>query len=68
MDGSEVLSCSVVSLTFVTPWTIGCRPLPMGFFQARKLEQFAISSGDPPDPEIEPATCVSYIGRKILHY
>ena len=29
---------------FVVPWTVTCQaPLPMGFFQSRKLEWFAIS-------------------------
>ena len=41
-----------------TPWTVAHQtPLSMGFFQARMLEWVAISSsGDLPDPGIEPVS------------
>ena len=41
---SPVLSCSVVSDSFVTPWTVALQdPLSMGFSQVRILEWVAIS-------------------------
>ena len=39
-----VLSCSVVSKFFVTPWTVAYQaPLSMGILQARILEWVAVS-------------------------
>ena len=44
-----VLSCSVVSDSFVTPWTVACQaPLSMGFLQVRILEWVATSSSRGP--------------------
>ena len=45
-------------LTLATLWTVARQaPLSMGFFQARMLEWVAISSsGDLPDPGIEPVS------------
>ena len=56
-----VLSCSVVSDSFVTLWTVVCQaPMSMRFFQARILEWVAISSSRGlPDPGIEPPSPVS---------
>ena len=40
-----VLSCSVLSELFVTPWTVArYAPLSMGILQARKLEWVAMPS------------------------
>ena len=44
-----VLSSSVVSDSFVTPWTVACQaPLSMGFLQVRILEWVATSSSRGP--------------------
>ena len=53
---SESVSCSVVSKSFVTPWTVDHQTPPsMRFLQARILAWVAIPfSGDLPDPRLEP--------------
>ena len=59
-----LFSCSVVSDSFVTPWTVARQaPLSVGFFMARIPEWVAISfSRGSPQPR--DATCVSFIGRQ----
>ena len=56
---SYVLSCSVVSGLFATPWTVPCQaPLSMGILQARIQEYWSgfpcPPPGDLPNPAIEP--------------
>ena len=56
-----VLSHSVVSDTFVTPWTAACQaPLFMGILQARILEWLPCPpSGDLPNPGVEPRSRIA---------
>ena len=51
-----VLSCFSRVQLFATPWTTACQsPLSMGILLTRILEWVAVpSSGDLPDPGIEP--------------
>ena len=56
-----MLNCSVVSASFVNPWSVACQaPLSMGFFQAKMLEWVAISSSRG-SPQPRDQTCVSCI-------
>ena len=65
-------ACSVAqSYLTVTPWTAACQdPLPMGFFQARRLEWAAISSsrGSSLPRDQTHISCVSRFGRRILYH
>ena len=51
-----------------TLWTVTCQtPLPRGFSrQEHWRELLCLSSGDLPDPGIEPISLVSCIGRQVL--
>ena len=56
-----MLSCFSCVQLFAIPWTLArWAPPSMGFSQARILEWVAISSsGDPPNPGIEPRSPAS---------
>ena len=62
-----LLGCSVVSNSFVTPWTVGHQaPLSMRFPRQESWSGLPFPSpGDLLDPGIE--THISCIGRQILH-
>ena len=51
-----VLSCSVLTNSFVTPWTVAHQaPLSIGFFRQEYWSELLFPSpGDLPNPEIEP--------------
>ena len=69
-DESSLLlfSHSVVSNSFVTPWTVACQaPLSMGLSQARILQWAAISFSRELSPPGD-GNCVSCIGRWILYH
>ena len=53
---SESVSCSAVSDSFVTPWTLACQaPLSMEFSRQEHRSGFPFPSlGDLPGPGIEP--------------
>ena len=55
-----MLSCSVMSDSFVTPWTAACQvPLSMGFSRQGFWSGLSFPSpGDLPDPGIEPLSYV----------
>ena len=56
-------------LLFATLWTVACQaPLSRGFSRQEYWSGSPCPSpGDLPDPRIEPATLVSYIGRLVLY-
>ena len=58
---------SHVSL-FLTPWTVTCQSLSMGFSKQEYWSRLSFPSpGDLPNPRMEPASsCISSIGRRIL--
>ena len=62
-------SCSVVPGCFVTPWTVACSSVH-GILQVRILEGAAISSsrGSSWSRDRPRISCVSCIGRQILHH
>ena len=67
---AKLLSRSVVSDS-ATPWMITCQaPLSMGFLQARILEWVAIATfrGSSRLKDRTSVSCVSRIGRQILHH
>ena len=66
-NSAAVLSCSAVSDSFATPWTVARQaPLSMGILQARILEWVAISSSRGSSrPRAQ--TRVSITGRQILY-
>ena len=55
-------------LLFVTPWTVACRaPLSVGFPRQEYWSALPFSTpGYLPNPRIEPASPVSWVGRRIL--
>ena len=62
-----MLSCSVVSSSFATPWTAARQaPLSVGFFRQEYWSGFANSSSRG-SSQPRDWTCVSCIGRQILH-
>ena len=63
-----MLSCSVESDCFVTPWTVACQaPLSVGILQARTLEWVAISfSRGSSRPRNQ--NCIFCRGRRILYH
>ena len=62
-----VLSCSVVSDSFVTPWTVACQaPLSMGLFRQEYWNGLPFPPPENlPDPGIEPVSLESLtlVGR-----
>ena len=55
--------------TLVTPWTVACQALSMGFIRQEYWSGLLFTSpGDLPDPGTEPASHVSSIGRRILYH
>ena len=64
-----LFNCSVKSCgTLVTPWTVACQALSMGFIRQEYWSGLLFTSpGDLPDPGTEPASHVSSIGRRILY-
>ena len=63
-----LFSCSVVSNSFATPWTVACQaPLSIGISQARILEWVAISFSRGSSWPRNWA-CVSCVGRWILYH
>ena len=63
-------SCSVVSDSFVTPWTVACQaPLTMGFPRQKYWNGLPYpSSGDLPDPGIKPTSLASQEDSLLLSY
>ena len=61
---------SVVSDSFVTPWTVAHQaPLPMGFSRQEYWSGLPCPSpGDLPDPGIEPASLIPLHGRRVLDH
>ena len=61
-----MLSCSVMSDSFATPWTAACQVrLSMGFSRQRFWSGLSFSSpGDLPDPGIEPVS--SALARRLF--
>ena len=59
--------CSVVSDSFVTPWTVACQaPLSMGFPRQEHCTGLPFPSpGDLPDPGIEPRS-PAWVGRFFI--
>ena len=66
-----MLSCLVVSNSFVIPWTVARQaPLSTEFSRQEYWSGLPFPSpGDIPDPGVEPDTsCVFCIGRQILYH
>ena len=65
-----MLSCYSHVRLCATLWTVACQtPLAMGF--SRQEYWSGLPCAPPEDllnPEIEPVSLVSYIGRKVLYY
>ena len=63
------ISCLLFS-HFVTSWSVIWQvPLSMGFSRQEYCSGLSFtSSGDFPDPGIEPASCISCIGRWVLYH
>ena len=63
-----MLSCSVVSDSFATPWTVAHQAhLSMGFSRQEYWSGFPCPPpGHLPNPGIQPTSLVSCIGRQIL--
>ena len=57
----HALSCSVVSNSFATPWSVACQaPLSMGFSRQEYWSELPFPSpGTLPDPGIKPTSLVS---------
>ena len=62
-----LFSCSVVSDSFATPWTVACQsPLFMGFPRQEYWSGLPFSSaGDLPNPGIEPVS-PALVGRFFI--
>ena len=57
-------------LTLETPWTVACQdPMSIGFSRQEYWSGLPFPSpGDVPDPETEPTSCISCVGRQIPYH